>query len=132
MLRESAQLFEDFLPGGVECLGAEILRWKAYWARQPPESRPNRDLDALVVSKKLGTYPVITALLQVFATMPVTTATGERSFSALKLLKTFLRSTMSEQRLNGLSHLYINKDLKLNHDHVIDEFGRNNRRLIFN
>ena len=88
-------------------------------------------LDAMAVSEKLGTYPVITALLQIFATMPVTTATGERSFSALKLIKTFLRSTMSEHRLNGLSHLYINKDLELNHDHVIDEFGRNSRRLVF-
>ena len=37
-------------------------------------------------------------------TLPVTTATGERSFSALKYLKNCLRSKMGEERLNGLAH----------------------------
>ena len=39
-------------------------------------------LDAMAVSEKLGTYPVITALLQIFATMPVTTAELVRDRSA--------------------------------------------------
>ena len=38
-------------------------------------------------------------------TLPVTNATGERSFSALKYLKNYLRSKMSEERLNGLAHM---------------------------
>ena len=32
--------------------------------------------------------------------LPATNATSERSFSKLKLLKTYLRSTMSQARLN--------------------------------
>jgi hypothetical protein len=38
---------------------------------------------------------------------------------------------MGETRLNGLAHLYINRDIDLNYDAVIDEFGRKNRRLNF-
>jgi hAT family C-terminal dimerisation region len=39
-------------------------------------------------------YPALAVLLRIFATLPVTTATGERSFSALKYLTNYLRSTM--------------------------------------
>jgi hypothetical protein len=60
----------------------------------------------------LATYPTISAMLQIFATLPVTTATGGKSFSALKYLKNYLRSIMTEDRL-GLAHLYINRDIEL-------------------
>jgi len=39
-------------------------------------------------------------LLQIILTVPVSSCTAERSFSALRRLKTFLRSTMSQNRLN--------------------------------
>jgi hypothetical protein len=58
------------------------------------------------------------------AVFPVTIATGERSFSALKYIKNYLRSTMGEDRLNGLAQLYINRDIPLDYGKVIDEFGR--------
>jgi hypothetical protein len=38
-------------------------------------------------------------------------ASAERSFSKLKLLKKYLRSTMSQERLNGLATLCIEKGL---------------------
>jgi len=63
--------------------------------------------------------------------MPDTTATGERSFSALKYIKNYLRSTMGEDRLNVLAHRYINRDIDLDDNSVIDEFARINRRLSF-
>ena len=42
--------------------------------------------------------------------MPATTATCECSFSALRQIKSYLRSTMSQQRLNSLMLLYVHKD----------------------
>jgi len=59
-------------------------------------------------------YPNISVLLHIFATIPVTTATAERLFSALRLLKTYLCATMHEERLNGLALMAIHKDIKLN------------------
>jgi hypothetical protein len=52
-------------------------------------------------------------MLQIFTTLPVTIATGGKSFSALKYLKNSLRSTMTEGRLNGLAYFYINRDIEL-------------------
>ena len=45
----------------------------------------------------------------IFLSLPVTTATAERSFRMLKLpiIKNFLRSQMSQDRLDGLSMLSI-------------------------
>ena len=93
--------------------------------------RPDRVMDALAVALQMGTYPIISRLLKIFATIPVTTATNERSFSSLKLIKTYWRTTMGEERLRGLAHLYINKDITLDYDSVINKFGRKNRRLEF-
>ena len=46
---------------------------------------------------------ILSIPLQIFATLPVTTACGERSFSALKYIKTYLRSSMKEDRLDAFS-----------------------------
>jgi hypothetical protein len=43
--------------------------------------------------------------------MPVSSANAERSFSALKRVKTYLRSTMAEQRLNNLCIMSIEREL---------------------
>jgi hypothetical protein len=79
----------------------------------------------------LATYPTVSAMLQIFATLHVTTATSGKTFSALKYLKNYLRSTMIEDRLNGLAHLYINRDIELAYGKVIEEFETHNRRLAF-
>ncbi len=44
----------------------------------------------------------VNKLLKLYFTFPVTTATAEWSFSSLRRIKTFLRSTMTECRLNNL------------------------------
>ena len=64
-------------------------------------------------------------------TLPVTTASNERLFSNLRYLKTYLRSSMLEERLNGLMHLYVSKDLVISVDEVIEMFSSQSRRLDF-
>ena len=46
-------------------------------------------------------------LLTMYYTFPVTTAAPEHSFSSLRRIITFLRSSMTECRLNNLFLLYI-------------------------
>ena len=69
-------------------------------------------------------------MLLLMATTPVTSCECERSFSRLRTIKTYLRSTMSEDRLNGLSLLYIHKDIDIDCDYIISKFAlRNPRRM---
>ena len=65
-------------------------------------------------------------------TIPVASASAERSFSVLKQVKTYLRSTMGQQRLNDLAVLAIERDLSksLDYDSVVDNFMQQNPRRI--
>ena len=80
----------------------------------------------------MNSYPDGLVSFFILATLPVTTVTNKRSFSALKYLKTYLRNTMKEVRLNGLALLYVHRDISLDFEHTIAEFSRKNRRLNFN
>ena len=55
------------------------------------------------------TYPDVCTAYMIYMTVPVTVATAERSFSKLKLIKDFLRSSLSQERLSGLALLSIEK-----------------------
>lgn len=58
-------------------------------------------------------YPNLCICLKKFLTLPVTVASGERTFSKLKLIKNYLRSTMSQERLNGLAIISINMKFQI-------------------
>ena len=61
---------------------------------------------------------------------PVTSYECERSFSRLRTIKTYLRSTMSEDRQNGLSLFDIDKDIDIDCDYILSQFSlRNPRRM---
>ena len=75
-----------------------------------------------------NTYKVMLSevhvLLCLYLTVPVTSSTCERTFSVLKRLLTYLRSTMTEKRLNNCLLLHVHKDLtdQLNIVEVANEF----------
>jgi hypothetical protein len=79
-------------------------------------------------------YPNVSVAYRILLTIPVTVASAERSFSKLKLLKNYLRSTMSQERLNGLAMCCIEKDIldSINLDTVLNDFAsRKARRSLF-
>ena len=57
--------------------------------------------------------------------MMVRNCAGERSFSVLRRIKDYLRSTQEEERFNALSLLFIERELTmmLDPDQIIDEFA---------
>jgi hypothetical protein len=92
---------------------------------------PRNSIEALQVCDQ-HIYPNVSRLLQLLATLPVSTATNERSFSTLKRLKTYLRNSTSESRLNGLALMTIHREVEVNVQTVINDLARRgSRRLNF-
>lgn len=90
------------------------------------------DVLELLFSMKTA-FPDLALFGQLILTMPVSSANAERSFSALKRVKTYLRSTMAEQRLNNLCIMSIERELSSslleNINPVLDTFAQmKNRR----
>ena len=64
--------------------------------------------------------------------MPATNAVSERSFSTMRRLKTYLRNTMSQSRLNHMMLLNINQESRDNilNDVIAEEFVRGNEHRL--
>ena len=67
-------------------------------------------LQWLVKSCLLDSTPYLCLCLKLYLTIGVSIASCERSFSKLKMIKSYLRSTMSDDRLSALSILSIERD----------------------
>ena len=78
-------------------------------------------------------YPNLYKMLQLALTLPIGSATTERSFSAMRRIRNWLRSTMGAKRFSSLSILNIEDDLtaKLSPEKIVDIYdGRKTRRLL--
>ena len=50
----------------------------------------------------------------------------------MRRLKTWLRSTMNQERFNALALMHINNDLPINNEEVVNDFARTkNTRMAF-
>ena len=67
----------------------------------------------------------------VAGTIPFSSASCERSFSTLDLIKNAMRSTMGEERLDSLMKAYTNNDIlsTLEEDKLVDMFKLKPRRI---
>lgn len=84
------------------------------------------DVINLIVNKRLETVlPNAIIAYRILLTIPVSVASGERSFSKMKIIKTYLRNRMGQSRLSDLAIISIEKDIAklLNYDDVITDFA---------
>ena len=74
-------------------------------------------------------------LIKLYLTIPVTTASAERTFSTLNRLKTVLRNSMTQSRLNHclLAHIYKEKLDEIDPYQIMSKFiaPNSNRQAIF-
>ena len=74
--------------------------------------------------------PEFATVVHILALIPATSCSAERSFSALRrpILKTYLRSTMGQQRVSNIASIHIERAyanfiLENEIEHIIDIFG---------
>jgi hAT family C-terminal dimerisation region len=130
-----AREFEEvvrFYPDDVQDFAAfedQYLEWKGFWTRAP-ETLPSGIVETLAQTPKhvKQRLSIITSLLHIYAVVPVSTATNERTFSSLKYLKNRLRSTMTQNRLNALTLIYDASDRAIDAGDIARQLLRNSRR----
>ena len=69
-------------------------------------------------------FPNIFSLLQIACTLPVTSCECERSASALRQLRTYMRATMGGDQQANLALIHIHRDRAVDLEEVVDKFAR--------
>ena len=78
----------------------------------------------LVRTRKSTIYPLVHRIIVLVLTLPVSIATTERSFSAMRIVKTRLRNKMEDDFLTNSLIMYIEREIaeKLSIDSIINDF----------
>ncbi|XP_031335363.1 zinc finger MYM-type protein 1-like [Photinus pyralis] len=87
----------------------ELLQFLAY-AKEECLYSPMKMYEHLILCGLKSTFPNVETLLRIYHTIPISNASGERSFSALKRIKTYLRNSVGQERLSNLAILHIESE----------------------
>ena len=115
----------------IENFASDAMSWYELWQR---DSSDHAKLSFIDLLQHTAFYPAVKQAIVIFVTLPATTCTAERSFSTLRRVKTWVRSTMGHERVSGLCMLSAHRDrIEENKEQfmakVMNEFGRDRRRL---
>jgi hypothetical protein len=86
-------------------------------------------LEIIKFLKRHNSFPNASIAYRVLLTIPVTVASSERSFSKLK---SYLRSTMLQQRLTDLAQISLESEIleKIEYERIIEEFISSNTKIM--
>ncbi|CAH0560643.1 unnamed protein product [Brassicogethes aeneus] len=104
----------------------EIIQFKALCKSNDISSKdPQEMLKFLIDNNILSTFSNVEVLFRIYLTIPISNASGERSFSTLKRVKTYLRNSLNEKNVSSLAILNVESDIleKLEINGIIDKFS---------
>ncbi|XP_065658150.1 zinc finger MYM-type protein 1-like [Hydra vulgaris] len=92
----------------------------------PYSTKPLDVLNYLCQNSLISLYPNTVVALRILLTLPVSVASGERSFSKLKLIKNYLRSSIGQTKLKNLALISIESAMAstLDYTSIINEFAK--------
>ncbi|XP_046737530.1 zinc finger MYM-type protein 1-like [Diprion similis] len=95
-------------------------------AMLPADQSPIEVLNFIVKNDILSVVPNIVIALRILLSLPVSVASGERSLSKLKIIKNYLRSTLSQESLVGLATISIESELcdRIDYQELIADFAK--------
>lgn len=128
---DTAKAFANHYKANEEDLSLELRQMKRMLERMKSEGKYpefTRGQELLQFSNFADGYKdafyELCRLSRIACTIPITTASAERSFSALTRIKSYLRTAMSDERLSNLAVLSIHSTRAQNLDleRVVDMF----------
>ena len=99
-----------FLPNNIEIDTFALLSELEVLYDECENKNSMSDLATISHELKMA-LPLANLLCRLSCTAPVTVAGNERSFSKLKIVKNYLRTTQTDERLNNLMLLSFEKDM---------------------
>lgn len=126
-LREKSLDLKNSFDQDIEALFEnEMILFRNYCVKKNVENHSPMDLLKLLRTNELHTvYPNVDIAYRMLVCTPISNCSAERSFSVLKRVKNYLRSTLAEERLNDLALLTIESDLLMSLDcnDIINNFA---------
>lgn len=123
----------------LEHFDGEIELWFELWKGKKMNEEDLKNLDTVEVLEEANTFfPGIKTSLKILLALPCTTCTIERSFSTLRRVKTWTRSTMGEKLvisfITGLCLLSVHREMVNNdkekiQEEVLNKFAADQRKL---
>ena len=115
-----------------EVIEKEMEHWVAFWRQVSAEEKPKRVLDCLNYKSgfNIDLYPNVNVIFLHFLSLPVTTCSVERSFSEMRLLKTWLCSTMTDNCLSSLALMHFNYEVDIPYELLMQKWSSSKNRLI--
>lgn len=109
----------------------QVLSIKEIFTDSLSKMNTIKELAKCILENDMGSlYKDVLTACVIFTSLPITVASAERSFSKLKIIKNYLRNSMTNERLTNISVLNIERsrtqDLNLNK--VIDDFANEKAR----
>jgi len=107
-LEKVLQIYQEDI-GPRAAVVPEVQRWVKKWKKKDVSTVSSSAIEALCACHA-DICPNVYILLTILDTLPVSAATSERSFSTMRCLKTYLRSSIGNKQMTGLALLSIHKD----------------------
>ena len=130
---EFATFYRDDL-SNYHLLDTELSTYHTYWVtfrETYPKGKIPSTVSETLKHLSFQAFTNIKILLRILGTVPVTTCTCERCISKLRLLKDYTKSTMINDRLNGIALMHVHREIKIDYKAVLDQFaGPGNRRFL--
>ena len=113
----------------IDAIKCEMKVAKNCLLRLNEENEINIDGLKQVVNRVV--YPNLFKLVQLALTILISSASCERSFSAMRRIKNWLRTSMEQDRFTNLSVIYIERSIsnEIDSNKVLKEFVKNDHKL---
>ena len=124
---------EDFDVGHILLLPSELKEFHVR-VRNNKEflgcTELSKVAEIMVKTKMNTSYPLVYRLIELTLILPVATASVERVFSAMSLIKTDLRNKMGDEWLNDLMICYVEKEIfrSITNEKIIQRFEAMKKR----